>query len=183
MRDLYLLLAAALAIPAALAAPAPALEYCQHPRVVDSTYIGRDKNVLVQYSTCEDAEWPEPTLETRQSNNVCGTPYNTYCFTPSGGGPDPNDCNVISDALLYDSQNVGALFQLDPAQNTSVITMQFRTCESFMVNQDSVALTYCRTDWSSILSNLAWNCQATQNAHGGLSVATDQRWFIQVQHS
>lgn len=31
----------------------------------------------------------------------------TNCFTPSGGGPDPNECHVIADALLYDSQNVG----------------------------------------------------------------------------
>ena len=33
---------------------------------------------------------------------------NTFCFTPAGGGPDPNECHVITDALLYDSQNVGA---------------------------------------------------------------------------
>lgn len=90
---------------------------------------------------------------------------NTNCFIPSGGGPDPNECHVISDALLYDSQNIGswpllrwpfchsltprlgALFQLNPAANGSVITMQFRSCESFMVNQDIVPLTYCRTDW------------------------------------
>jgi hypothetical protein len=31
----------------------------------------------------------------------------TNCFSPSGGGPDPNECNVIADALLYDSQNIG----------------------------------------------------------------------------
>ena len=41
----------------------------------------------------------------------------------------------------------GALFTLDPAQNTTVITMTYRSCESFMVNQAGVALTYCRTDW------------------------------------
>ena len=76
--------------------------------------------------------------------------------------------------------------------------MTYRSCESFIVNQAGVALQDCRTDWvcfncivrwlgywanvvlqASILDNLAFNCQATQNAHGGLSVATDQRWFIQ----
>ena len=31
----------------------------------------------------------------------------TNCFTPSGGGPDPNECTIIADALLYDSQNIG----------------------------------------------------------------------------
>ena len=43
----------------------------------------------------------------------------------------------------------GALFTMDPAQNTSVITMTYRSCKSFIVNQDSAALTYCRTDWVS----------------------------------
>ncbi|EKM52844.1 uncharacterized protein PHACADRAFT_212053 [Phanerochaete carnosa HHB-10118-sp] len=179
------IVAAALLLPSAFAAAVPSVEYCQNPRVVSTEYIGRDKNVLVQHTACDTVAAPQVAhaIEARQSNNVCGTPFNTFCFTPSGGGPDPNDCHVITDALLYDSQNVGALFTLDPAQNTSVITMTYQSCESFMVNQDSVALTYCRTDWASILDNLAFNCQATQNAHGGLSVATNQEWFIQVQHS
>lgn len=34
---------------------------------------------------------------------------NTSCFTPSGGGPDPNDCKIISDALRYESQNTGKI--------------------------------------------------------------------------
>ena len=81
---------------------------------------------------------------------------NTNCFTPSGGGPDPNECHVITDALLYDSQNIGALFTLDPAKNTSVITMQYRSCKTFMVNQDSGALNYCRTDW---VCSLFYECR------------------------
>lgn len=36
---------------------------------------------------------------------------NTFCFTPAGG-PSASDCNVIADALLYDSQNVGVLFNV-----------------------------------------------------------------------
>lgn len=31
----------------------------------------------------------------------------TNCFPGAGGGPDPNDCHVIADALRYDSQNIG----------------------------------------------------------------------------
>ena len=37
-------------------------------------------------------------------NLISGT---TTCFTPSGGGPDPNECHVIADALRFDSQNIG----------------------------------------------------------------------------
>lgn len=29
----------------------------------------------------------------------------TDCFTPSGGGPDPNDCHIIADALRFDGQD------------------------------------------------------------------------------
>ncbi|EKM60168.1 uncharacterized protein PHACADRAFT_203435 [Phanerochaete carnosa HHB-10118-sp] len=185
MNVLRVAVSAALLLSNAFAAAVPSIKYCQNPRAVNTDYVGRDKNVLVQYTACDGVATTQiaRAIEARQSNNVCGAPYNTSCFTPSGGGPDPNDCHVITDALLYDSQNIGALFTLDPAQNTSLITMTYQSCESFMVNQDNVALTYCRTDWASILDNLAFNCQATQNAHGGLSVATDQEWFIQVQHS
>lgn len=89
----------------------------------------------------------------------------TNCFIPSGGGPDPNECHVISDALLYNSQNIGLyLFILsnEPVHsylaigplfnittNAAVITMQFRSCLSFFVNQAGLDLTYCRTDWVS----------------------------------
>ena len=104
---------------------------------------------------------------------------------------------MITDALLYAAQNTGAyscfparrpdadgfvpgaLFTMDPANNTTVVTMTYKSCESFIVDQTGAALQYCRSDWASILDNLAFNCQSTQNAHGGLSVATNQDWFIQ----
>jgi hypothetical protein len=116
--------------------------------------------------------------------NVCGATCDTNCFLPSGGGPNPNDCSVIADALLYDSENVGTTFDIAPTSPTnSAIFLKFRSCETFMVNQDVNALTYCRADWSALVNYIAPNCQATQNAHGGNCVARDKRWFIQVQHS
>ena len=68
---------------------------------------------------------------------------------------------------------------------------------TYMLNQDIVPITYCRSDWvsrdlnflfdlsiieipqSAVLDWVAFNCQAQQNAHGGLCVATDQSWYIQ----
>ncbi|KAI0791903.1 hypothetical protein C8Q75DRAFT_60313 [Abortiporus biennis] len=165
----------------ALPDPFPA---CHQPTVIDEKWIGKDKDVKVQMVQCVDIDGinltPSSSLEKRQAN-VCGANCVTNCFLPSGGGPDPNECHVISDALLYDSQNVGALFNLDPATNTSLVTMQYRSCKSFMVNQAGTALQYCRTDWAAVLDWVAFNCQSTQNAHGGNCVANDQRWFIQVQ--
>jgi hypothetical protein len=41
---------------------------------------------------------------------------NTNCFPDAvGTGPNPNDCSVIADAILFDSENVGALFVTNPA--------------------------------------------------------------------
>jgi len=31
--------------------------------------------------------------------------------------------------------------------NTTLITMTFRSCTTFIVNQANTSLTYCRTDW------------------------------------
>jgi len=174
-------------LPLVLSAAIPepfTLAHCHSPRVISEVYIGKDKNVKAEYVRCANPYSRELSpLGKRQVPNVCGAACTTNCFVPSGGGPDPNECHVIADALLYDSQNVGALFTLDPSANTSVITMTYRSCSSFIVNQAGYALQYCRTDWSAVLDYVALNCQAPQNAHGGNCIAQDQRWFIQVQHS
>uniref|UniRef100_A0A0W0F8X9 Uncharacterized protein n=1 Tax=Moniliophthora roreri TaxID=221103 RepID=A0A0W0F8X9_MONRR len=76
--------------------------------------IGANNEVKVGFATCPDTS-PEllaardTFLDTRQTPpaNVCGAPCNTNCFTPAGGGPDPNDCHVIADALLFAFQNTG----------------------------------------------------------------------------
>lgn len=158
----------------------------QTPKILSEKSIGRNQDVTVQFATCSQATpvMPRSSLVTRQTNttNVCGATCTTNCFLPSGGGPDPNECHVIADALLYDSQNIGALFNIGTGTNNTVI-MTYRSCTTFFVNQGAGNLTYCRTDWSAVLDYVAFNCQSTQNAHGGNCVATDQLWFIQAQHS
>ncbi|KAI0809002.1 hypothetical protein BC629DRAFT_1590103 [Irpex lacteus] len=164
-----------------LSSAVPDLSECKGQKTI-STYIGKDKNVHAEVVQCDGIPLSSDVgILPRQNNNVCGAQCNTNCFNPSGGGPDPNECHVIADALLYDSQNIGALFDMNPAQNTSMITMQYRSCKTFILNQTNGTLTYCRTDWSAVLDWVALNCQSQQNAHGGNCVAADQRWFIQVQ--
>ncbi len=34
---------------------------------------------------------------------------NTNCFLPAGGGPDPNECHIIADALRFESENTGMM--------------------------------------------------------------------------
>jgi len=161
---------------------------CSSPKVASETYIGKDKNVKVETIQC--AEPPRvssrdagDSLVEKRQTNVCGATCTTNCFTPSGGGPNPNDCHVITEALIFDSQNDGDLFTMNPANNTAVITMTFSSCATFIVDQAGIPLTYCRSDWASVLDFVAFNCQSTQNAHGGNCVATSQEWFIQVDHS
>ena len=47
----------------------------------------------------------------------------TNCFIPSGGGPNPNDCHVIVDALLFEAQGnqLGPFFDLNPAVRIVVV--------------------------------------------------------------
>ncbi|KAJ7171198.1 hypothetical protein C8R46DRAFT_948294 [Mycena filopes] len=156
---------------------------CEGQVTLSETFIGEDKNVRVQYATCPTYGSKVEALVSRQAPiDVCGNTCTTSCFTPSGGGPNPNDCTVIADALLYDSQNIGPLFTIGTGTNNTVV-MQYATCLTFFVNQDTVPIEYCRSDWSALVKFIAPNCQATQNAHGGLCVATNQQWFAQVNHS
>ncbi|KAI0353256.1 hypothetical protein OH77DRAFT_643750 [Trametes cingulata] len=143
---------------------------CAEEHVVYETYIGKDQNTA--------------SFDKRQSSNVCGAACNTYCWAPAGGGPNTGDCAVIANALLYESQNVGALFNVTPTGTpTGKITMQYKSCLTYFLNQDFSTLVYCRTEWSKLVNWLATDCDADNNAHGGLCVATDQRWYVQVQHS
>ncbi|KAI0820567.1 hypothetical protein BC628DRAFT_1329963 [Trametes gibbosa] len=179
------LLSALASCSGALVAPG-----CTNERVVYTTEIGRDANVQVSYSRCDgDAFVSAPAVETdavdalakRQgSNNVCGAACNTFCFPPAGNGPNAGDCTVIADALLYESQNVGVLFNVSATGTpANKITMQYMSCLTYFLNQDFSTLVYCRTEWSKLVDWLSSDCDAAHNAQGGLCVATDQRWYVQ----
>ncbi|KAJ7457249.1 hypothetical protein B0H11DRAFT_2063496 [Mycena galericulata] len=156
-------------------------QVCEGQVTVSEKYIGQENNVKLQIATCPEYNSKVATLEARQTApiDVCGNTCTTSCFTPAGGGPNPNDCHVIADALRFDSQNVGALFTIGTGVNNTV-ALQFATCLTFFVNQDVVPIEYCDTDWATLVDFIAPNCQATQNAHGGLCVATNQQWFVEV---
>ena len=75
MRAAQLVAAAALLLPGALAAATPAVEYCQDRQVVQTTYVGQDKNVKVEKAACGDLAAPVAAhaIEARQINDVCGS--------------------------------------------------------------------------------------------------------------
>ncbi|KAF5327713.1 hypothetical protein D9619_004675 [Psilocybe cf. subviscida] len=163
---------------------------CQGNKIITSTeFIGKEKNVKMEQITCDALDSTQvidngALLQARQAStpNVCGANCATHCFTPSGGGPDPNDCHIIADALRFQSQNVAPVFTVANGTN-NILSLSFATCTSFFLNQATTSLNYCRTDFASLIDFIAPNCQATQNAHGGLCVANDGRWFVQVQHA
>ncbi|KAH8091379.1 hypothetical protein BXZ70DRAFT_1011192 [Cristinia sonorae] len=206
MRSSFLTLAVSLAcfFPASLATPSSAdspaglSALCEDPSVVSESYIGDNKDVKMTAYSCSnviagagndtsDAHKREDDLEegetslTKRALGVCGATCDTHCFNPAGGGPDPNQCKVISNALRYYSQTSGNVFNIP--RNAAVVHVQYASCYSFFVNQANQDLQYCRQDWAAVLDYVAFNCQAPQNAHGGLCVARSQQWFIQVQHS
>ncbi|EKM55987.1 uncharacterized protein PHACADRAFT_209491 [Phanerochaete carnosa HHB-10118-sp] len=187
MHVLRAVFSSALLLSGVLAVAVPSVPHCQNPRALDTTYIGRNNEVLVRQIACDSVPTSQVAraIEARQSTNACSEPTTTNCFTPAGGGPDPNDCQVIAGAISFNSQGdvLGDTFMLAPSGSAAVVSMSFQSCESFIVNQLGSNLTYCLTDWASTINNLAFNCQATQNAHGGNAVANDQSFFIQVQHS
>ncbi|KAJ3712819.1 hypothetical protein EV361DRAFT_592972 [Lentinula raphanica] len=158
---------------------------CPGQVTVSETFIGADSNVKLAQVYCPENTPLEPALSARQDNgttplDVCGATCDTNCFTPSGGGPNPNDCSVIADAMRFYSQNVNDTFLIGTGTNNTVV-LTYSTCETFYVNQDPVEQSYCYSDWATIVDYIAPNCQSTQNAHGGNCIAADQQWFIQVQ--
>ncbi|RDB29934.1 hypothetical protein Hypma_013797 [Hypsizygus marmoreus] len=182
MRSSFFVILPFVLFSAVVASPLAAGTVCEGQVTVAESFIGKDRNVKVEVATCPGTTLqPRSALESRQTN-LCALACNTNCFLPAGGGPDPNECHVIADALRYESENTGALFQVGTGTNNTIV-MTYRSCKSFFVNQDFGTVVFCRTNWADILDSVAFNCQAPQNAHGGNCVATDQRYFIQAQHS
>ncbi|KAF9067852.1 hypothetical protein BDP27DRAFT_1328160 [Rhodocollybia butyracea] len=82
--------------------------------------------------------------------------------------------------MRFFGQNDNDTFTIGTGVNNTVM-LAYKSCETFYVNQDPVELSYCFHDWADVVDYVAPNCQSTQNAHGGLCVADDRQWFIQVQ--
>ena len=103
---------------------------CDGAVTIASTWIGEAKNVEMKSIYCPNLYQRrdvQHVLEQPQTIpvDVCGAPcrfshdflfrfwkFNlisgaTTCFTPAGGGPDPNECHVIADALRFNSQSIG----------------------------------------------------------------------------
>ncbi|KAE9382951.1 hypothetical protein BT96DRAFT_930095 [Gymnopus androsaceus JB14] len=172
-------------------------EVCPGQVIVSETFVGADNNVKLSQVFCPE-NVANRTLSARQSGgpilDVCGDTCNTFCFTPSGGGPDPNDCTVIAEAMLYLFVQNEALADFSVGTGSGVIFQLFffalhslirslSRCQTLFVNQDSITESYCYVDWAAIINYVAPNCQSTQNAHGGLCLAADEQWFIQLRLS
>lgn len=183
---MHLLIVVLAALAPALASAVPESLDCPGGHLETTTsYIGKDKNVRVDRTDCVTATSPaiaEPaTIVKRQGIDECGVQCETYCLTPpSGTAPDPNDCRVIADALLYDSQNIGTHLVI-PGEGGAIF-MQFGSCQSFVGNNSGFPFSYCRTDWAKIIESLASECKNSR-APGGQCAALDQRWYIRVRHS
>ena len=82
---------------------------CVGKRTLGQTFIGANKDVSAEYYSCITNTTPQKlsaVLAKNGTTNVCGLACTTNCYSGSGG-PVPNDCQVIADALLYESQHTG----------------------------------------------------------------------------
>jgi len=106
----------------------------------------------------------------------CSASCSSSCFPlDSGGpGPDPNDCQQVSNNLYRESVQI---FTLEPE---NFIFFTRGSCGIGIKNQIaanpanwgcSQRLTYDYTDLADVGHYLAWNCQAQQAARGGICVA------------
>ncbi|KZT28172.1 hypothetical protein NEOLEDRAFT_1239899 [Neolentinus lepideus HHB14362 ss-1] len=98
----------------------------------------------------------------KRDYSLVGKACTVYCNSGTGG-PDPNDCNQ----LLTADQTAGA-FTI-PAGSYLVWTLD--TCQIVQNNllspSTNIDFSYDWNDWAGIISNLAYNCQASEGAMGG----------------
>lgn len=126
----------------------PEQEVCPGQVIVSETFIGADNNVKLAEVYCPE-NVAARSLSARQAVDVCGDTCrffvplfgvqfsdcpvgNTSCFTPSGGGPNPNDCTVIADAMLFYSQNVSECLHSPSFQRRSVDEYFDKTTHSLL---------------------------------------------------
>lgn len=89
------------------AASSPPPAACTGKSLLEHRYIGAHGAVRAEFYACGGA-FAAPAASAPRANDRCGAPCARHCFAPAGGGPDPRDCAVIADALLYEGQNTGA---------------------------------------------------------------------------
>ncbi|KAF9067850.1 hypothetical protein BDP27DRAFT_1448833 [Rhodocollybia butyracea] len=153
-------------------------EVCAGQVVISETFIGENSDVKLAHVFCPENEQSTSALSARQIVDVCDDPCATTCFPPAGPAPVVDDCDVIVGAMRFFSQNVNDDFTIGTGTNNTVV-LTYSTCQTFYVNQDAVEQSYCFSDWATILDFVAPHCQS--NTPGGLCVADDGQWFIQVQ--
>jgi len=106
----------------------------------------------------------------------CGASCSSTCYAIGTGvpGPDPNDCQMIFNAMIARPDQI---FALEP---NNFLLFTVRTCGTGIQNQIaanpanwacSQKMIYDYSDWAAVGSFLAFNCQATQGARGGNCVA------------
>jgi len=187
---------AAYALPTILAAPSESSDIpsnvkdvCDSAAIASEQYFGDNDEVKMTSFSCAngltgDAGSGNSTEGDSGSmqvpTNVCGTQCNVNCFGPSwqGGGPDPNDCQKIANTMANYPQN-----ELLITQSVPIAQFQVGSCYTMFVNKVSKDLQYCYKDWANHLHDVAFNCQAPNNAHGGRCDAQSNNYYIEAYRS
>ncbi|EEB91308.1 hypothetical protein MPER_10349 [Moniliophthora perniciosa FA553] len=160
---------------------------------VKKEYIGEKSQVLVEEKNCGGTV--NPLVESKMvdsgksktkgnSVNVCGAECDTVCYKKNKPAYYlPSDCQVIYNAIWYESQrNVeGQHFNITTDHSVS---MSYATCKvSFVNNEKDTALEYCRNDWGAVIKYIATSGTCP---YGGKCVAKDKngpQWAIRAIES
>ncbi|ESK93091.1 hypothetical protein Moror_8876 [Moniliophthora roreri MCA 2997] len=149
---------------------------------VSKTHIGEKQQVLFETKNCGgqasslDDSKVAVNGKNSESRNVCGAQCDTVCYTTNK--PPyyiPSDCQVIYDAIWYESQrNVkGHEFTI---RKGHTVSMSYSTCKVSFVNEGKdLDLVYCRNDWGAVIKFIATSGTCPL---GGKCVAQDKSWTI-----
>ncbi|KAI0353255.1 hypothetical protein OH77DRAFT_643841 [Trametes cingulata] len=164
----------------------------------ETSFIGETRNVKLVHARCYEGipVRHKRFAASKRQNVTSGPPVDVYdaeCDTVCGAnglGPDPDDCKIIANALLYETQAAGPSFVIGAkGTSTDQIRLQYGTCSTFFFNKvASTNLTYCREDWSptmqsSLVNWFSDDCITHKQTSTGRCAAKDQRWFVQVRHA
>ena len=74
MRVLISTVAAALLLPTVYSGVVPLTNFCKNPRVVSTYYTGKENDIRVEHTACDEVVIPAQDLVRRQAVNACGSP-------------------------------------------------------------------------------------------------------------
>ncbi|KAJ1306505.1 hypothetical protein OPQ81_007507 [Rhizoctonia solani] len=110
--------------------------------------------------------------------SIIDRPCENTCSGTAGTGPNQFDCTTITNSLTTAANKT---ITLSPFLGTE---WSFRSCKVFVTNQDAVdSVTTNHRSVAIVAEKLAADCNAANNAAGGLCIYQNVSAAVSVQHT